>query len=386
MNEEFNKKFELNFLGRKLIVETGWIGKQANSAVLVRYGDTVVLSAAVMGKNPIEQDFFPLTVVYNEKFYSVGKIPGGFIKREGRPSENAVLAGRIIDRPIRPLFDENFRNEVQVINTVMSVDKDCSPEMTALFASSLALGISDIPFEGPVAGVMVGKIGKELIINPSADQLDESVLTLTVAGTEDAINMVEAGSKEVSESEMLEALMLAHKNIEVLTKFQKKIIKQIGKEKVQVVLASVDPSLEDMVRKFATTDMLEAIQIKDKLEKYSRIDEVKENTIKHFENIYANIEDADINKILADVKKVVDQIEGDEVRRLITDKKIRPDGRKMDEIRDLNASIDLLPRTHGSAVFTRGQTQVIATTTLGAIGEHQILDGLCYIITFLHFL
>lgn len=368
------KVFNLDFLGKKIIVETGELAKQANGSVLVRYNDTVILTAAVMGKNAVTQDFFPLTVVYNEKLYSVGKIPGGFIKREGRPSENATLAARLIDRPIRPMFDENFRNEVQVINTILSVDQDCSPEMTALFASSLSLGISNIPFDGPVAGVVVGKIGKNFIINPSAKELEESELTLTVAGTKDAICMVEAGAKEVSEKVMLDALMFGHEHIKTLCEFQKEIISQIGKEKVEVELAHIDEEIDKSVREYATKDMLEAIQIKDKIEKYDRIEEVKNQTIENFTEIYSQRDD--FEDCLKQVKKILDQIEADEVRRLITDKKIRPDGRKMDEIRPLDAQIDLLPRTHGSALFTRGQTQALATTTLGAIGEHQILDGL----------
>lgn len=368
------KIFNLDFLGKKIIVETGELAKQANGSVLVRYNDTVILTAAVMGKNAVTQDFFPLTVVYNEKLYSVGKIPGGFIKREGRPSENATLAARLIDRPIRPMFDENFRNEVQVINTILSVDQDCSPEMTALFASSLSLGISNIPFDGPVAGVVVGKIGKNFIINPSAKELEESELTLTVAGTKDAICMVEAGAKEVSEKVMLDALMFGHEHIKTLCEFQEEIISQIGKEKVEVELAHIDEEIDKSVREYATKDMLEAIQIKDKIEKYDRIEEVKNQTIENFTEIYSQRDD--FEDCLKQVKKILDQIEADEVRRLITDKKIRPDGRKMDEIRPLDAQIDLLPRTHGSALFTRGQTQALATTTLGAIGEHQILDGL----------
>ena len=368
------KVFNLDFLGKKIIVETGELAKQANGSVLVRYNDTVILTAAVMGKNAVTQDFFPLTVVYNEKLYSVGKIPGGFIKREGRPSENATLAARLIDRPIRPMFDENFRNEVQVINTILSVDQDCSPEMTALFASSLSLGISNIPFDGPVAGVVVGKIGKNFIINPSAKELEESELTLTVAGTKDAICMVEAGAKEVSEKVMLDALMFGHEHIKTLCEFQEEIISQIGKEKVEVELAHIDEEIDKSVREYAIKDMLEAIQIKDKIEKYDRIEEVKNQTIENFTEIYSQRDD--FEDCLKQVKKILDQIEADEVRRLITDKKIRPDGRKMDEIRPLDAQIDLLPRTHGSALFTRGQTQALATTTLGAIGEHQILDGL----------
>ena len=366
--------FELDFDGRKIVVENGELAKQSNGAVLVRYGDTVILTAAVMSNNVSTADFFPLTVVYNEKLYSVGKIPGGFIKREGRPSENATLAARLIDRPIRPMFDENFRNEVQVINTVLSVDPDNSPEMTALFGSSLALGISNIPFDGPVAGVVVGKIGKKFILNPTGEELENSELTLTVAGTENDICMIEAGAHEVSESVMLDALEFGQKAIKKLCKFQKKIIKEIGQKKVEVELASIDPELESAVRDYSTKDMLEAIQIKDKLEKYARIDEVKEEAVEHFSEVYQ--EDENVESILKTVKKITDMIEADEVRRLITEEKVRPDGRAMDEIRPLSADIDLLPRTHGSALFTRGQTQALSTTTLGAIGEHQILDGL----------
>ncbi len=366
--------FELDFMGRKLIVESGELAKQSNGAVLVRYEDTVVLSTAVMSNTVSTADFFPLTVVYNERLYSVGKIPGGFIKREGRPSENATLAARLIDRPIRPMFDENFRNEVQVINTILSVDPDNSPEMTALFGSSLALGISNIPFDGPVAGVIVGKIGKKFIINPTSEQIEDCELTLTVAGTENDICMIEAGAKQVSEEIMLDALEFGQKAIKKLCKFQKKIIKAIGKKKTEVELANIDPELVKLVEEYSTNDMLEAIQIKDKLEKYAKIEEVKNNTVLHFSEVYKDVEN--LEKLLNTVKKITDMIEAKEVRRLITEEKIRPDGRKMDEIRPLSASIDLLPRTHGSALFTRGQTQALSTTTLGAIGEHQILDGL----------
>ena len=367
------KVFEYDFLGRKLVVETGHLAKQANSAVLVRYGDTAVLTAVVMG-NAVTQDFFPLQVLYQEKLYSVGKIPGGFIKREGRPTDEATLAARIIDRPLRPMFDENLRNEIQVINMVLSVDVDNSPIMAALFGSSLALGISEIPFDGPVSGVVVGKIGKNFIINPTASELEQSELNLTVAGTKDAICMVEAGASELSEGKMLDAMMFGHDVIKDLCEFQNQIIKEVGKEKVALEKATLDDNLVKEVEAFAHDDMLKAIQIKDKLESYAKVDEVKEETVKHFEEVYADNEDKD--GIIKQVSKIVNNLEGKVVRNLITEKKIRPDGRKTDEIRPLEAEVDILARTHGSAIFTRGQTQSLATTTLGAIGEHQILDGL----------
>lgn len=368
------KKFELDFRGRKFVVEVGKFAKQANAACLVRYNDTAILAASVMSNKATSADFFPLTINYQEKFYSVGKIPGGFIKREGRPTEQAVLAARLIDRPIRPLFADGFRNEVQVINTVMSVDQDCSPEMTALFASSLSLMISDIPFEGPVAGVVVGRVDGNYIINPSAEEMDRCDLTVTVAGTKDAINMVEAGAKEATEDDMIEALMLGHEAIKELVRWQEEITKEIGKEKISVELKTLDENLVNEVSEFAYDKMLDAIQIKDKIEKYEKIDSVKEETINYFMEKYVN--DENIDDVIVDVTKIVDNIEGEAVRDLITNKHIRPDGRGMDEIRPLDAEIDILARTHGSAVFTRGQTQVLSTTTLGALGEHQILDGL----------
>ena len=369
------KVYELDFLGKKITVETGELAKQANGSVLVRYGDTVVLTAAVMGHTPITQDFFPLTVLYQEKIYYVGKIPGGFIKREGRPTDAATLAARLIDRPIRPMFDENFRNEVQVINTVLSVDQDNSPEMAALLGSSLALTISDIPFDGPVAGVIVGKIGKEYIINPTVEQAEESSIHLTVAGTKDAICMVEAGAKEVSEKEMLEALMFGHKHIKILCEFQEKIASDCGREKVSVELAHIDENVEKAVKEFATERMYEALSSnKTKLEKYADIDKVKQATMENFAEIYGEEENCD--ELLGQVKKVVDSIEGLVVRRMVTKDKKRTDGRGMKEIRSLSARVDLLPRTHGSALFTRGETQALATTTLGSLEENQILDGL----------
>lgn len=367
------KVYKYDFLGRKLVVEVGELAKQTNGAVLVRYGDTVVLSVCVMG-GAVTQDFFPLQVYYQEKLYSVGKIPGGFIKREGRPTDEATLAARIIDRPIRPMFDERLRQEIQVVNTVLSVDQDNSPVMAALFGTSLCLGISDIPFDGPVSSVVVGKIGKKYIINPTVSELDESELNLTVAGTKDAICMVEAGAQELSEKEMLEAIMFGEKEIKKLCEFQEEIIKDCGVEKVELTLAEIPEELRNEVREFAEKDILEAIQIKDKLESYGRVDEIREDAIAHFTEVYQ--EDENLDTIIKQVNKLLSEIEGDQVRYLITNKKIRPDGRNMDEIRPLSAMIDLLPRTHGSAVFTRGQTQSLATTTLGAIGEHQILDGL----------
>ena len=368
------KVFKLNFLGRELVVENGALAKQANGSVLVRYGDTVILSAAVMGKNVVDGDFFPLTVLYNEKLYSVGKIPGGFIKREGRPSDNATLTARLIDRPIRPLFDENFRTEVNVVNTVLSVDQDNTPEMTALFASSLALCISDIPFDGPVAGVMVGKVDGKLIINPTGEEAEKSTLNLTVAGTKDAINMVEAGAKEASEKEMVEALEFGYDAIKKLILFQQEIIDEIGKEKVEMTLAKPDEELIKEVEKYASKDMLNALQVKGKLENQEAVEKVKSDAMEYFTEKYQNTEDC--SKKLSQIKRLLENVEATEMRNLIIDKKKRVDGRKLDEIRALEADIDILPRTHGSALFTRGQTQALSTTTLGAIGEHQILDGL----------
>ena len=368
------KVFELDFGERKIVVEVGELAKQANGACLVRYNDTAVLTASVMSNKAIDADFFPLTINYQEKLYSVGKIPGGFIKREGRPTDQAVLAARLIDRPIRPLFPEGFRNEVQVVNTVMSVDQDCTPEMTALLGSSISLMISNIPFSDPVAGVVVGRVDGNLIINPSVSELEKSDINLSVAGTKDAINMVEAGASEVSESDMIDALMFGHEAIKKLIEFQEKIVEEVGVPKAEVTLKKIDENLRQEVIEFSREKMLVAIQIKDKLEKYAKIDEVKEETIKYFTDKY---KDSDISSsVSADVKSIVDKIEGDEVRNLIINDHIRPDGRAMDEIRPLSARIDLLARTHGSALFTRGQTQVLSTTTLGALGEHQILDGL----------
>ena len=368
-------EFKLNFGGREFIVETGEYAKQANGAVLVRYGDTVVLSCAVMSNNVSTADFFPLTVLYQEKLYSVGKIPGGFIKREGRPTDEATLAARLIDRPIRPMFADGFRNEVQVVNTVLSVDPDNSPEMAAMLGSSLALGISNIPFDGPIAGVRVGKIGKEFIINPTVEETESSELLLTLAGTHDDICMIEAGAKEVSEDTMLKAIEFGQKAIAVLCEFESKIIDKIGKEKVTVDLKELDKDLVKIVKEYAKDNLKEAISSKkDKADKNADIDAVKIQAVGHFSEIYA--ENIDLANIIKDVKTILDELEAEIVRDMIVLDHVRPDGRKLDEIRPLSASVDILPRTHGSAVFTRGQTQALATTTLGALGEHQILDGL----------
>lgn len=370
------KVFKFNFRGKEISIENGALAKQADGAVLVRYGDTQVLAAAVMSKNASTADFFPLTINYLEKLYSVGKIPGGFIKREGRPTEQATLASRLIDRPIRPLFADGFRNEVQVVAMPLSVDQDSTVEMTALLASSLSLMVSDIPFDGPVAGVVVGRVDGKFTINPSAEELEKTDITLSVAGTKDAINMVESGSKEVSEEDMIEALMFGHEAIKELCQFEEEITKEIGKEKISVELKTLDEELVKEVNDFACSKMCEAIQIKDKLEKYAQIDKVKEDTVNEFAVRYQDKPEEELEVLLKDVKTIVDNIEGEEVRRLITEEHIRPDGRKMDEIRDLHAEVDLLARTHGSALFTRGQTQVLSITTLGALGEHQVLDGL----------
>ncbi len=370
------KTFELDFRGKKLIVETGELAKQADGAVLVRYGDTVVLSTVVVSKNVnILSDFFPLMVLYQEKLYSVGKIPGGFIKREGRPTENATLAARMIDRPLRPLFNEDFKNEVQIVNTILSVDQDNSPELAALFGSSLATSISKIPFNGPVAGVKVGRVDGKLIINPSTTELEKSDIDLTVAGTIDSINMVESSAKQVKEDDMLEALMFGHEAIKELTKFQNQIIKEIGTEKMEYETLEIPKELEEKVRKLATKGIYEGLKVKGKLESKEAIDKVKESVIEQIKE-QNPLEKDELNELVIKIKLILEKIEYEEFRKIVVKEHKRPDGRKMDEIRPLSASIDLLPRTHGSALFTRGQTQSLSVTTLGALGEHQILDGL----------
>ncbi|MFC7363794.1 MULTISPECIES: polyribonucleotide nucleotidyltransferase [Bhargavaea] len=368
MNEN-HKTYEFDWAGRKLIVETGKFAKQANGGVLIRYGDTAVLSTATASKEPKPLDFFPLTVNYEERLYAVGKIPGGFIKREGRPSEKAVLTSRLIDRPIRPLFPDGFRNEVQVISMVMSVDQDCSSEMAAMFGSSLALMVSDIPFGGPIAGVQVGRIDGKFIINPTVEQEAKSDIDLIVAGTKDAINMVEAGADEVEESVMLEAIMFGHEEIKRLVAFQEEIARENGKENREIALFELDPSLTEEVREKAEARLHDAIQTKEKHAREEAIREVKTSVVE----AYAESDDeADLGQVRA----ILDKLVKDEVRRLITDEKIRPDGRKPDEIRPLSSEAGILSRTHGSALFTRGQTQVLSICTLGALGDVQIIDGL----------
>ena len=371
------KTFELDFRGRKLIVESGEYAKQAHGSVLVRYGDTVVLSTAVVSNNAnILSDFFPLMVLYQEKLYSVVKIPGGFIKREGRPTDAATLAARMIDRPMRPMFPEDFRNEVQVVNTILSVDPDNSPELSAMFGSSLATSISKIPFDGPIAGVKVGRVNNKFIINPTPAELEISDIDLTVAGTKTAINMVEAGAKEVSEDDMLEALMFGHEAVKELCEFQEKIISEIGQEKMEYEKLEISDELKEEVYNLAADKLDKAMRIKEKLEKYAEIDSVKEEVVNKYTLENEDLSKEDLEVLLTKVKLVLEQIEYKIFRNITVNEKTRSDGRKMDEIRPLKTEIDILPRTHGSAVFTRGETQALAVTTLGALNEYQALDGL----------
>lgn len=372
------KVFELDFYGRKIVVEHGQVAKQADGAVLVRYGDTVVLSTAVVSKSAnLLSDFFPLMVLYQEKLYSVGKIPGGFIKREGRPTDAATLAARMIDRPLRPLFPEDFKNEVQIVNTVLSVDQDNSPELTALFGSSLATCISKIPFNGPVAAVKVGRVDGEFIINPTVEQSEKSDIDLTVAGTKDAINMVEAGAREASEDDMLEALMFGHDAIKKLIAFEEEVIKAIGVEKMEYEKLEITDELRSEVDSIVRDRLDKALRIKDKLEKYSAIDNLEEEVIEKYKSENEDtMKPEELKELLTKVALIFHGIEYELFRNIVVKEKTRADGRKMDEIRPLSTDIDLLPRCHGSALFTRGQTQSLATVTLGALGEHQILDGL----------
>lgn len=369
--------FSTTWGGRPLSVEIGQLAKQANGAVLVRYADTVVLSAAVASKEAKDADFFPLTINYEEKMYAVGKVPGGFIKREGRPSTEATLTARLIDRPIRPMFAEGFRNEVQVTNIVMSVEQDCSPAMAAMLGSSLALSISDIPFDGPIAGVQVGRVNGKYILNPTIEQQEQSDIDLTVAGTKKAINMVESGAKEVSEEDMLGALLFGFEAIKEMVAFQEEVVSQVGKEKMEVVLLQLDPELKKAIYDANYQTMKTAVLTEEKLAREEEIENVKAMIIAEYEAIAADIEDEEeASQLLKEVKQITEDLEKDVVRELITIDKIRPDGRKLDEIRPLSSEVALLPRVHGSGLFTRGQTQALSACTLAPLGEHQVIDGL----------
>ena len=370
------KSFEYVQGNRKFVIEIGEVAKQANGACLVRFDGTTVLSASVLGKNKSSADFFPLTVLYQEKLYAAGKIPGGFFKREGRPTEHETLTSRLIDRPIRPLFADGFRNEVQVINTVLSANPDNSSAMAAMLGASISLCISDIPFNGPIAGVVVGRIDGKLILNPTVEELEKSDINLTVAGTEEAINMVEAGSKEVSEDDMLEALLFGFEEIKRLCAFQKEIVAAVGKEKVEVELAEIPAEIEKLIRDYCEKDLKTAVVIVDKLERYAKIDEIGEDTKAHFEELWKDLDREDFDQNMHYVDLLLETIVAEEVRRLITEEKVRPDGRKVDEIRPLSSRVDVLERTHGSALFTRGQTQSLGVVTLGSLNEFQIIDGL----------
>lgn len=366
--------FKTTWGGRPLQIEVGQLAKQANGAVLVRYGDTVVLSAAVASKEAKDTDFFPLTINYEEKMYAAGKIPGGFIKREGRPSTEATLTARLIDRPIRPMFAEGFRNEVQVTNIVMSVETDCSPAMAAMLGSSLALSISDIPFDGPIAGVEVGRVNGEYVLNPTVEQAEQTDIELTVAGTKQAINMVESGAKEVSEEDMLGALLFGFDAIKELVAFQEEIVQAVGKEKMEVTLLQVDEVLKKEIFDASYATMKAAVMTEEKLAREDNIEQVKIDIREAYAERFAGHEDED--HLLKEVKQITEDLEKDVVRELITIDKIRPDGRKLDEIRPLSSEVSLLPRVHGSGLFTRGQTQALSACTLAPLGEHQIIDGL----------
>ncbi|MDQ0914281.1 polyribonucleotide nucleotidyltransferase [Paenibacillus sp. V4I5] len=365
------KRVQMELGGKPFILETGRLAKQANAAVTVRYGDTVVLSTVTASSGPKDLDFFPLTVNYEERLYSVGKIPGGFIKREGRPSEKAILASRLTDRPIRPLFPEGFRNDVQIVSIVMSVDQECPPEMAAMIGTSAALAISDVPFNGPVGGVIVGRVDGQFVINPTGETAEKSDLHLTVAGTKDAIMMVEAGANEVSEEVVLEAIMFGHNEIRKIVAVIEELVEQAGKPKMEVKLHTVDAEVNRAVREFAQARLVDAIKIPEKHARQDAIDVVNAEAVEHFTALYA-----ETPGLLGDVKETLYDIVKEEVRRLITHDKVRPDGRKPEEIRPIDCDIDLLPRTHGSGLFTRGQTQALSICTLGALGDVQILDGL----------
>ena len=370
--EKFKRSWD--FHGKTITVETGELAKQAGGSVLIRYNDTTILSAATASHEAKDTDFFPLTVLYNEKMYSVGEIPGGFLRREGRPSEHATLTARLIDRPIRPLFADGFRNEVQVVNTVLSVDPSASSEMAAMFGASLSLCISDIPFNGPIAGVIVGKVDGQLVINPTEEELERGTINLTVAGTKEAINMVEAGAKEVTEEEMLEALAVGHEAIKELCSIQEEIITECAKEKMEVTLYEVNPLIKSYIDEHGKADIQEAVSIKKKLERYAKIDELIEKMKNEVGTSMKWGDDNEKAKAIQQAQEYCVEIEANEVRRLISEEKIRPDGRRLDEIRPLDSKVDVIPRVHGSALFTRGETQVSSITTLGSLDDYQIID------------
>lgn len=371
----FNKQeFTKEFAGRQLTVEVGQVARQANAAATIRYDDTVILSAVVNGDEPSTLPFFPLMVNYEEKMYAVGKIPGGFIKREGRPSEHATLTARLIDRPIRPMFPEGFKYETQIYNTVLSVNKDATPEMTAMFGSSLTLGLSTLPFNGPIAGVQVGRVDGEFVINPTEAQLAASDIDLIVAGTKDAINMVESGAQEVSEADMLEALLFGHEAVKELCAFQDEIIAEIGQEKMEVELILPDADLKAAIEADYSEQMIAAVQNPDKMTRAEQVETLTDEIVAAYEEKFAD--DDELDSIMKDVKQIIKDMEKAEVRRLITEDKVRPDGRDLHEIRDLDSEVAYLPRAHGSGLFTRGQTQALSVLTLGPLAEHQVIDGL----------
>lgn len=368
------QEFTKEFAGRQLTVEVGQVARQANVAATIRYDDTVILSAVVNGDEPSTLPFFPLMVNYEEKMYAVGKIPGGFIKREGRPSEHATLTARLIDRPIRPMFPEGFKYETQIYNTVLSVNKDATPEMTAMFGSSLTLGLSSLPFNGPIAGVQVGRVDGEFVINPTEAQLAASDIDLIVAGTKDAINMVESGAQEVSEADMLEALLFGHEAVKELCAFQDEIIAEIGQEKMEVELILPDADLKAAIEAEYSEQMIAAVQNPDKMTRAEQVETLTDEIVATYEEKFAD--DDELDSIMKDVKQIIKDMEKAEVRRLITEDKVRPDGRDLHEIRDLDSEVAYLPRAHGSGLFTRGQTQALSVLTLGPLAEHQVIDGL----------
>lgn len=368
------QEFTKEFAGRQLTVEVGQVARQANAAATIRYDDTVILSAVVNGDEPSTLPFFPLMVNYEEKMYAVGKIPGGFIKREGRPSEHATLTARLIDRPIRPMFPEGFKYETQIYNTVLSVNKDATPEMTAMFGSSLTLGLSSLPFNGPIAGVQVGRVDGEFVINPTEAQLAASDIDLIVAGTKDAINMVESGAQEVSEADMLEALLFGHEAVKELCAFQDEIIAEIGQEKMEVELILPDADLKAAIEAEYSEQMIAAVQNPDKMTRAEQVETLTDEIVATYEEKFAD--DDELDSIMKDVKQIIKDMEKAEVRRLITEDKVRPDGRDLHEIRDLDSEVAYLPRAHGSGLFTRGQTQALSVLTLGPLAEHQVIDGL----------